>query len=170
MRYIVRRRQRSAWKGLVAGLAGGLVASWGMNQFQKVLAKAAHSRDNGHRSEEEDITAKTADAVYHAISGRHLDKEGRRKGGAIVHYAFGTALGGAYGAAAEVMPRVKAYGGLPYGALVFAGVDEAALPLLKLSKKPQEYPVSTHLYALSSHLAYAAAADGVRRLVRRLLR
>ncbi len=171
MRYIVRRNPRSVWKGLVAGLAGGFAASWTMNQFQKMLAKAAKAQTNGQgSSEEEDITGKTADTIYHAVSGKRLSREGRRTGGSVVHYVFGTAMGGAYGAAAEVMPRVKSFAGLPYGALLFAGADEAALPLLKLSRKPHEYPFSTHLYALSSHAVYGLTAEMTRRLVRRLIR
>src|SRR5579884_603509 len=106
MRYIVRRKPRSVWKGLVAGLAGGFAASWTMNQFQKMLAKAAKAHTNGQgSSEEEDITGKTADTIYHAVSGKRLSREGRRTGGSVVHYVFGTAMGGAYGAAAEVVPR-----------------------------------------------------------------
>jgi hypothetical protein len=31
----------SVWKGLVAGLAGGLVASWTMNQFQAAWRRVA---------------------------------------------------------------------------------------------------------------------------------
>ncbi len=29
------------WKGLAAGLVGGLIASWTMNQFQALLSKAS---------------------------------------------------------------------------------------------------------------------------------
>ena len=74
-----------------------------------------------------------------------------------------------YGAAAEVMPGVTAGSGLAYGAAVWIGADEAFTPLLGLSKRPVEYPVSTHAYALSSHLVYGVTTEVIRRAVRRLL-
>ncbi|HEU4432617.1 MAG TPA: DUF1440 domain-containing protein [Pyrinomonadaceae bacterium] len=38
----------SVWKGLVAGLAGGLVASWTMNQFQAAWTRAAEGFEKPH--------------------------------------------------------------------------------------------------------------------------
>jgi uncharacterized membrane protein YagU involved in acid resistance len=75
-------------------------------------------------------------------------------------------LGALYGAAAEYLPTVKSYAGLPYGAAVFVGADEIALPVLGLTKKPAEYPASQHLYGLSSHFVYGLTLEGVRRVVR----
>ena len=37
------RDRSSLWKGLAAGLVGGLVASWTMNRFQEVWSKLAKS-------------------------------------------------------------------------------------------------------------------------------
>jgi hypothetical protein len=34
------------WKGLAAGLIGGLVASWTMNRFQDVWSKVSHSLED----------------------------------------------------------------------------------------------------------------------------
>ena len=76
---------------------------------------------------------------------------------------------GVYGAAAEVFPEVTAGAGLPYGAVVWLGADEGVVPLLGLSKAPNEYPVSTHAYALASHLVYGLTTEIVRRGVRNIL-
>jgi hypothetical protein len=38
----------NVWKGLVAGLAGGLVASWTMNQFQAAWTRMAEGFEKAH--------------------------------------------------------------------------------------------------------------------------
>lgn len=166
------RSNRSVWKGLVAGLAGGLVASWTMNEFQKGWSAAANALSDGksRRAEKQDPaeypTGKTAHAIAKKVLGKPLTQEQKRKAGPVVHYAFGTMLGGLYGAASELVPKVKMAGGVPYGAAVFLGADEIALPALNLSKGPAAYPVSRHVYGLTSHIVWATTTDAVRRLVR----
>ena len=71
-----------------------------------------------------------------------------------------------YGLASEVLPEVTAGFGLPYGTVFWLVVDEGAVSLLRLSKPPTAYPLSTHIYALASHLVFGATAEGVRRLLR----
>ena len=44
-----------------------------------------------------------------------------------------------------------------------------SVPLLGLSKGPTEYPVSTHAYALASHLVYGVTAEMSRRALRQVL-
>jgi len=61
---------------------------------------------------------------------------------------------------------VTAAAGVPFGAVFWLTADEAAVPLLGLAKAPTEYPVSTHVYALASHLVYGLTAELVRRTVR----
>jgi uncharacterized membrane protein YagU involved in acid resistance len=56
-----------------------------------------------------------------------------------------------------------------FGTGLFVAADEVAVPALGLSKSPREYPLSTHLYGLASHLVYGFTAEYVRRGVRRLL-
>jgi uncharacterized membrane protein YagU involved in acid resistance len=86
--------------------------------------------------------------------------------GPAVHYVLGTGVGGLYGAAAEVAPNVTMGMGLPFGAAFWLVVDEGAVPLLGLSKAPTAYPLSTHVYALSSHFVYGITAELVRRALR----
>jgi uncharacterized membrane protein YagU involved in acid resistance len=64
-----------------------------------------------------------------------------------VHYAFGAATGGLYGAVAEFAPEVTTAADLPFGAAFWLVADEIAVPLLGLSKGPKEYPVSARLCA-----------------------
>lgn len=183
------RHRGEAWKGLIAGLAGGLVASWTMNQFQAAWTGLAEGFEKPHgtqsmqpsdgettaqeptqnKAEQDDATVKAARAVSEGIFGHELTESEKRPAGAAVHYAFGTATGGLYGAVAEFAPEVTRAAGLPFGAAFWLVADEIAVPLLKLSKAPTEYPVSTHVYALASHLVYGLSTEITRRAVRTAL-
>lgn len=188
----------NVWKGLVAGLAGGLVASWTMNQFQAAWTRAAEGFEKPHgaqsmqpsegpnpnetsgstealnqstaeKENQDDATVKTAQAISENIFGHELKENEKKPAGAAVHYAFGTATGGLYGAMAEVAPQVTAGAGLPFGMVFWVVADEVAVPLLGLAKGPTQYPISTHAYALASHLVYGLTAELSRRAVRQVL-
>lgn len=168
-----RWRKRSAWKGIVAGLAGGIAGAYAMNQFQKGWSKA-QQKLNGNRhsprsSDEPDATMLTANKVARPFLHRELTRDEQKKAAPIVHYAFAAAVGSGYGAAAEYKPVFRKFGGVPFGAALFGGADELAVPLFKLSKHPKEYPLSSHLYGLASHIVYGATIEAVRRGVRAAL-
>lgn len=182
-------REGDAWKGLAAGLIGGLAASWTMNRFQDVWVKLSEGNEKspgGQRfsqqemgiwntvqqqssEEQDDTTVRTASAISEGIFDHKLTRSEKKIAGPAVHYALGTAVGGLYGAAAELAPNVTAGAGLPFGAAFWLVVDETAVPVLGLSKPPTDYPVSTHVYALASHLVYGLTAELVRRTLRRAL-
>ncbi len=69
----------------------------------------------------------------------------------------------------ELVPGVTAGAGLPFGAFIWLTADEGIVPALGLSKLPTEYPLSTHVYSLASHLVYGMTAEIVRRAVRKRL-
>jgi putative membrane protein len=174
-------------KGIVAGLAGGLVASWTMNQFQAAWMRVAANNEKPHGAqsmqpsqgssgnqaedakEQDDATVETAKVISGKVFGRELQESEKKPAGAAVHYAFGTATGGLYGALAEVTPQVTTGAGIPFGAAFWLLADEISVPLLGLSKGPGEYPVSTHVYALASHLVYGVTAEMSRRALRQVL-
>ena len=182
-------QKRDLLKGLAAGLAGGLVASWTMNQFQAAWSKAAEGFEKPHgaqsmqpserdapgqegenKEQQDDATVKAARAISENILGHELKESEKRAAGAAVHYAFGIATGGLYGAIAEYAPVVTTSAGLPFGVVFWALADETAVPLLGLSKGPTEYPLAVHTYALSSHLIYGITAEITRRIVRTALK
>ncbi len=170
-----RRKRPEPWKGLAAGLAGGLVASWTMNQFQAAWSKAASKLKHENRqeqtqsqSESEGPLEQVAGTVSHAILRQDLDHDQKKKYGPVVHYAFGTIMGGLYGSVSELLPQARAGFGTAYGTALFAGADELALPAFKLSKPPSQYPLSTHAYALASHCVYGVTTEAVRRLLRKV--
>src|SRR5215831_9326800 len=45
---IIRRKSGDPLKGMMAGAAGGLVASWVMNQFQALLSRMTHGVERPH--------------------------------------------------------------------------------------------------------------------------
>jgi putative membrane protein len=162
-------------KGALAGAVGGLVASWTMNQFQKVWSAAEKEITGGKQGQNgsqksnqnaEDATMKTADRISQALQGRHLTKDEKKKAGPVLHYTFGAIMGAVYGASVEVNRAANALAGIPFGAILFAGADEVALPALGLSDKPAAYPLSQHLYGLVSHAVYGVTTETVRRIVR----
>ena len=172
-------------KGMVAGLAGGLLASWTMNQFQAAWTRIAEGTEKSHgaqsmqpsegsqgeqdTAEQDDATVETAKAISEKVFGHELQESEKESAGTAVHYTFGTLSGGLYGALAEVTPQVTTAAGLPFGAGFWLLADEISVPLLGLSKGPTEYPVSTHVYSLASHLVYGVTAELSRRAVRQVL-
>jgi uncharacterized membrane protein YagU involved in acid resistance len=185
-----RRREPDVWKGLAAGLVGGLAASWVMNQFQAMWSRhtegieKAHGAQSlkpsgGHEAveeirrapqknseEQEDATEKIASALSEKLFDYQLEKDEKEQAGAAIHYAYGVAMGGLYGVAAEFAPQIGAGAGLPFGAVFWLVADEMVVPLLGLAAEPEEYPPSTHAYALCSHLVYGLTAEAVRRALR----
>jgi hypothetical protein len=174
-------------KGVLAGLAAGLVASWTMNQFQAAWTRIAQGAEKPHGAqsmqpaqgstgdqgedvrEQDDSTVETAKVISRKVFDRELREREKRPAGAVAHYAFGTAGGGFYGALAELSPQVTTAAGLPFGAVFWLVADEVTVPLLGLKKGPTEYPVSTHVYSLASHLVYGMTAEFSRRALRQVL-
>lgn len=163
-------------RGIVAGIVGGLVASWVMNEFignlgpqiQKAVASGKPQQpQDGEKPD--DATMKTADAVVATLTGgRHLSHEEKEKGGPIVHYAFGALMGAVYGAIVEEMPAATIGFGTAFGTALFTGADVVAVPALNLSQSSGDEPVSSLATPFAAHLVYGAATEAVRRLVRAL--
>ena len=102
-------------KGLVIGLASGLLASWTMNQFQAAWSRLAAGSEKPHGAqsmqpshgsegnqaddtkEQDDATVETAKVISQKVFGHELKESEKKPAGAVVHYAFGTVTGGLYG-------------------------------------------------------------------------
>jgi putative membrane protein len=173
-------RQKRLGRGLVAGVVGGLVASWVMNEFmagpgQKLQQSLQSPEENERQAIEsegpqEDATMKTADALVSTVTGgKHLSWEAREKAGPVVHYAFGSAVGALYGALAEIWPGVRAGFGTTFGSAVFTGADLIGVPLFHLGPSPDEQPLTTQASPLSAHVVYGVTTELVRRITRAML-
>jgi putative membrane protein len=155
-------------KNVIAGLAGGLIASYVMEEFQyavQQLGKRSSSENANQNGDAEPATSKAADALSEAATGEPLPDERKALGGELVHYAFGGAVGAMYGAAAAGREEITAWAGLPFGATLWLVADEVGVPLVGLSRKPTAYPLKTHASALAAHLVYGLTTETVRKLL-----
>jgi hypothetical protein len=181
-----RKKRPCAWKGLVAGLAGGLAATVVMSQFQSGWQKASKalqeennngagkSKSQSHQQEEkEDATMKAAGKVGE-LAGHPLTRKQEKKASPFVHYGFGATMGALYGVLHEMAPKPMrkmspVLAGVGYGSALFVGADEVAVPSLGLSESPKKSPLSTHVYGLASHVVYGVTGEMIRRTVRKYL-
>ena len=149
-------------RGLAAGIAGGLIASFAMDQFQKMWSVVLPPP----KSDGDPATVKAAERASRAAFGTPLAKDEKSTAGGIVHYLFGAGLGGAYGLLAEIRPGVTRAAGVPFGLTTATLFDEIAVPAVGLGPAPTKSPTATHAYAYASHLVFGAVTEGVRRALR----
>jgi len=162
-----KKRRPNYAKGALAGVAGGLVASFAMNQFQAVLAKTIPHRQNGSQhAGDEPATVKIADAVSRRVFDHELAPKEKASAGNAVHYAFGAAAGALYGVLAEAKAASRFGFGTLFGSALWFLADEVAVPRLGLSGPASDYPASTHASSWASHLVYGVTTDLVRRGLR----
>jgi putative membrane protein len=154
----------STWRGLAAGVLGGLVGSWIMTQFHVAIygRGVTDTREpQSHRpvSAQDDATTKTADVIARVTTQRQLSRREKQIGGPAVHYAFGASAGALYGLLSAHTPAVQRGAGVPFGIAVWLVADEVMLPLLRLAKGPRAYPAAVHLEMLAAHIVFGLATD-----------
>jgi uncharacterized membrane protein YagU involved in acid resistance len=148
-----------------------------MNQFQAAVSAVAESAAPKERERKglpeptakeksggDDNTVEAAEAISEEVFGHELARYEKKWAGPLVHYGFGMALGAFYGACASALP-VEAGSGMGYGAAIWLGADEIAVPLVGLSGPPTDTPLSGHVNALASHLVYGLVTHFTRKLV-----
>ena len=174
---------RDVWKGMAVGAVSGVAASWLMLRFSegpgsrwldagKTDADCRKERDRQERDgpdNPESVTMQAAEVfASHAPGGRHLSLEERKKGGTVVHFGFGAAMGALYGGAAEMAPIIGAGVGVPFGTLLWAGTDLLTIPAVGFAKWPVDEPAAAHATHWAAHVLYAVTMEGCRRLGRRM--
>ena len=112
----------------------------------------------------DDTTVKAAEAITEEVFGHELADYEKRWAAPLVHYGSGMALGAFYGACVSAMP-VEGGSGMGYGAAIWLGADEIAVPLVGLSGPPTDTPLSGHVNTLASHLVYGLVTHFTRKLV-----
>jgi putative membrane protein len=169
---IMSKHEPELTKGLVAGIAGGLLASFLMEQFQSFwnsASKKLNPRQDHNQSKEDTATVKAAKAISTGLIHQKIPDADKAAAGEIMHYLMGGSSGAIYGVAAELTPLATAGEGLAFGTTVWAAADNAIVPALGLAKPPTKTPMSMHVYALSSHLVYGFITETVRRAIRAAL-
>jgi hypothetical protein len=168
-------------KGTVAGLVGGIAGTFAMSEFQAFWSRAIDgyesdsaggrhdARDWQERSEDDNANEQTAQMVAVHTIGRTLNDDELSIAAPAVHYAFGSAMGALYGMAVENAPVVRAGSGSAFGAAVWIGADEIAMPMLGLESPDNDRTFELHAQSFASHIVYGVTTELVRRAIRRAL-
>lgn len=86
-----------------------------------------------------------------------------------IHYIFGTALGAAYGIAAEEFPAATTAAGIPDGAVMWAITHGSIVPALELQEPPIDMTAAWYVWEFGSHLGFGLTVEIVRRELRKRL-
>jgi putative membrane protein len=133
---------------------------------QGETTQAYQSAQAEQRNEEQKpSTLKVAEVISIKVAHHQLTEREEKIAEPMVHYAFGTLTGAWYGVLSAITPVTTAGRGAAYGAVVWLGADEISLTALGIAKSPFEYPLSSHVSALSAHLVYGLALDAGRRVL-----
>ncbi len=152
----------------LVGAASGLAASWVMERAQgpiwRIGGEATRRREQEAQGGLEPATVRAAERAAGAI-GRSLPDERKGAASEAVHYATGAAFGALFGVLAPRIPLPALVAGAIYGAAVWLLSDETLVPALGLSRRPWDYPASTHAKSLAAHLVYGATTGAGFRLL-----
>jgi putative membrane protein len=145
---------RDLGKGLIAGLAGGLVATAAKSLAERVYPPRTH----GEPAPPEVLSEK--------IAGHELTGVSKTIATESIHWTFGAAAGAAYGALAEFYPAATAREGANFGMTLMALTHEGALPALGLSAQPADQTSREKTSEMVTHVVFGIVAETVRRFVR----
>ncbi len=113
-------------KGAIAGLIGGLAASFVMSEFQALVTKISETQEESkqkktkkEKDDDEPATAKAVSGISEGLFDHKLTKDEKRIADPAMHYAMGAASGMMYGIAAEIAPLATVGAGLPFGTAVW---------------------------------------------------
>jgi hypothetical protein len=153
--------QMGKLRSLATGALGGLMGAVLMGPVHVMAAKVIRQ----HPLQGEDATEKVANAIATRITGHELQNLEKKKGGEIVHLAFGASVGALYGLLASIFPVITIGAGTVFGAAVYVGAHAITTPALGLAVSPIENGFAQESVEFASHLVYGLVTDGVRRLL-----
>ncbi len=146
------------------GLAAGVAGAAAQDVFFRITRKIAPPTPKDVFSppepeqREETATQTVARRVAAYFLHRSLSPAAKARGAILVHYAFGAALGGAYGLLRETAPALRRPAGvIAFGIGAWVTGDDLILPAFRLAAGPAAYPLKTHAYAIVAHLVFSAA-------------
>jgi putative membrane protein len=147
-------------RGLAAGAVGSAVQDLFFQATRAIAPATPRDVFSPPEPEQRDETATqtVARRLVACFMQRPLSREGKAKGGVVVHYAFGAALGGGYGLLRETVPAARTPAGvIAFGVTAWVVGDDLVLPAFRLAAGPAAYPLKTHAYAIAAHLVFSAA-------------
>lgn len=166
-------------RGILAGIIGGLAGTWAMNHAQRAWTHAVDgeapesaagehdARDWQERSEGRNSNEIAAQMLANRVIGRDLDGGELAIAAALLHFTFGAAMGGLYGA--YVDRRSRNATGIAFGLMVWLFADEIAMPVLGLSDSTLRRPVEKRLQSVTAHIVFGLATELTRDVVQRQL-
>ena len=144
-------------KGLIAGVAGGLVATAAKSLAEKVYPPRVHGEPE------------PPEMAAEKIAGHPLDEDTKEMAAETIHWVFGAAAGGFYGVLAELYPQITARSGATFGLTLMSLTHEGALPALGLSEPAEEQSFREHSSEATTHIIYGVVTEKVRGVVRGML-
>jgi hypothetical protein len=177
-------RERSWWKGFVAGAVGGIAGVAAMNLYQRGVKPLLDRSNNGEdgRARRHDIsligrqhrfqessTAALGRIIHEKMTKTEPDDRTQKQLSNAVHWGYGITMGGIYGLVRGKRRNEDPIGGLGYGMALWIIGDELAVPLLGLAEGPRAYAKTLHAESLGAHIVYGIATAAVAQSVRRIL-
>ena len=157
-------RSRDFGSSLAWGLLGGFAATAVMTAFQiavQRLMKGSGGAGGAQEAKHEPTTVKVADQISQAVAARPIPEPYRESAGNAVHFAFGTLMGGLWGALSSFAERPPSGTGVLFGIGLWLGADEFVLPALGLTQPPAHRELKEHAYEASMHAVYGLCLDAV---------
>jgi putative membrane protein len=166
------RRSKSAapislTKGLLAGIAGGLVGSVAKS-YAETLFPPRLDHQTPHTSGRSGPPAVVADQLASA-TGTSFSELERHATATGLHWGFGTLIGGVYGTIAELQPKATSWSGIPFGLTVNRVAHDQLLPAMGAIDPKAEQPAQERISQWMTHLVYGISTELVRRQVRKRL-
>jgi putative membrane protein len=149
--------QRNLAKGIVAGLAAGLVATAAKTLVEKVYPPRTHGEPEPPA------------ALAEKVAGHELAPVPKAVASESIHWVFGATAGVAYGALAEYYPAATSRDGIGFGLTLMALTHESALPAMGISQAPAAQSTRERTSEMASHIVYGLVAETTRRIVRKML-
>jgi hypothetical protein len=145
----------AAWRRMLAGGIAGVIGAALMNVADRgsYSGHGAQTRKDRETANEQHPARDPAENAVMMTANIAPAEPTLWHAATAAHYAFGTVCGTAYGLVTRA-PTAYAARGLGYGLLIWALVDELALPLLNISKKPREYRPAVHMRSAALHGIY----------------
>jgi hypothetical protein len=164
----------STSRAVLAGVLGGLAGTLAMNYAQRLWTHAADraaprsaggkhdARDWQEREEGRNANELAAQAIATTIRGRPLTYDELKVAAPLAHFTFGAALGAIHGRLVRDDRGNLFTRGATFGAAVWLLADEAAMPLLRLSRPTTQRSLEKHLQSFVAHMAFGTVAELVR--------
>jgi uncharacterized membrane protein YagU involved in acid resistance len=160
----MKRHSNSA--AALAGLAGGLLGAWAMDQFTRAwnhFVSEAKQLSPPYSAQEWDSTSRTASWVANFAFGRELTRREKIVGAQLMHYGVGSAAGAIYGLWRARRSHSTLASGVAFGFALWLVGEEIAMPLLGINDPAQAYSIADHANSLGEHIAYGVTTAVITR-------